>query len=130
MHASGGGTCERSWNIFHSFGDRSQICVMQEEEIGPELLNRTFFRVGTTSCRQETPLEHASKVESMHGRFMERDQACAHRVGLDRLGISSRGGNMSMCVVGPETASPQLPTRVFPTPCASGRSVQQANRCG
>ena len=37
------------------------------------------------------------------------------------------GEVISMCVVRPETASPQLPTRVPPTPCASGRSVQQAN---
>ena len=34
---------------------------------------------------------------------------------------------MSMCVVRPENASLQPPTSVLPTPCASGRSVQQGN---
>ena len=34
---------------------------------------------------------------------------------------------MSMCVARPENASLQPPTSVFPTPCASGRSVQQGN---
>ena len=34
---------------------------------------------------------------------------------------------MSMCVVRPENASVQPRASVFPTPCASGRSVQQAN---
>ena len=32
-----------------------------------------------------------------------------------------------MCVVRPENASLQPPTSVPPTPCASGRSVQQGN---
>ena len=34
---------------------------------------------------------------------------------------------MSMCVVRPENASLQSPASVLPTPCASGRSVQQGN---
>jgi len=34
---------------------------------------------------------------------------------------------MSMCVARPENASLQPPPSVFPTPCASGRSVQQGN---
>jgi len=32
-----------------------------------------------------------------------------------------------MCVARPEIASPQLPPSVIPTPCASGRAVQQGN---
>ena len=63
----------------------------------------------------------------MRGGLLGRDQACAYRVGLDRLGISSRGGNMSMCVARPENASLQPPPSAFPTPCASGRSVQHGN---